>query len=400
MPPTRIEEGAVEARSFPRDVVPLLAGSMAIFVITVVLGILNGTDLVDLPHGVLLAHVHSGTLGWITLSIFAAAAWIFDTATMPRLLRDGSIAAVALYVAAFWADITSLRPVAGTLMLIAIVWFAVWVFQARGDREASIARLSMVLASVNLTIGGVLGVLLGLMLAGALDPSEGIAGAHPAMMVVGYLILAGVALDEQLLVGDEAVGVRAGAWQAWLFFVAGIALAVGVLFDLQPLLGLNLLGEVIGVVLVLVRLGRRIAGAGWSAVSAARHGAISVLWLIPALALLAYLIVRYIDDVEAAPRGLFLALDHATFVGVLTNGILGLLLVATAKRRSLWSWADQLVFWGVNLGLAVFVVGLIAEVAEIKRIGTPIMGASILLGLLTATVRLRAPEEGAAAAAA
>jgi hypothetical protein len=382
----------MEARSFPRDVVPLLAGSMAIFVITVVLGILNGTDLVDLPHGVLLAHVHSGTLGWITLSIFAAAAWIFDSASMPRLLRDGAIVAVALYVAAFWADIGSLRPVAGTLMLVTIVWFAVWVFQARGGREASTARLSMLLASVNLTIGGVLGVLLGLMLAGALDLPEGVAGAHPAMMVVGYLILAGVALDEQLLVGDEAVGTRAGTWQAWLFFVAGIALAVGVLFDVQPLLGLNLLGEIVGVVLVLVRLRRRIGRAEWSVASAARHGAISVLWLIPALALLAYLIVRYIDDVEAAPRGLFLALDHATFVGVLTNGILGLLLVATAARRGVWSWADQLVFWGVNLGLATFVVGLIADVAEIKRIGTPVMGASILLGLLAAAMRLRASE--------
>lgn len=382
----------MEARSFPRDVVPLLAGSMAIFVITVVLGILNGTDLVDLPHGVLLAHVHSGTLGWITLSIFAAAAWIFDSGSMPRLLRDGAIVAVALYVAAFWADIGSLRPVAGTLMLVAIVWFAAWAFQARGGREASTARLSMLLASVNLTIGGVLGVLLGLMLAGALDLPEGVAGAHPAMMVVGYLILAGVALDEQLLMGDEAVGARAGTWQAWLFFVAGIALAVGVLFDVQPLLGLNLLGEIVGVVLVLVRLRRRIGRAEWSVASAARHGAISVLWLIPALALLAYLIVRYVDDVEAAPRGLFLALDHATFVGVLTNGILGLLLVATAARRGVWSWADQLVFWGVNLGLATFVVGLIADVAEIKRIGTPVMGASILLGLLAAAMRLRASE--------
>lgn len=80
-------------RAVPRDVVPLLFAAMAIFVLTVVMGILNGTDLVDLPHGASLAHVHSGTLGWITLSIFAAAAWIFG-ARMPRLLRDGSIATV------------------------------------------------------------------------------------------------------------------------------------------------------------------------------------------------------------------------------------------------------------------------------------------------------------------
>jgi hypothetical protein len=210
------------------------------------------------------------------------------------------------------------------------------------------------------------------------------------MMVVGYLILAGVALDEQLLAGRGTERLdRAGTWQAYLFFGAGIALVVGILLDVQPLLGLNLLGEVVGVVLVLIRLRARIAGAGWGVAGAARHGAASVLWLVPALALLAYLIVTYIDDFESAPVRLLLALDHATFVGVLTNAILGLLLVASAGRRQLWAWADHLVFWGVNLGLVGFVLGLVADTAVLKRIATPVMGAAILLGLVTAAGRMR-----------
>jgi hypothetical protein len=339
-----------------REVAPLLLSAMGIFVLTVVMGILNGTDVVDLDHGTLLAHVHSGTLGWITLSIFAAAAWIFDGARMPRLLRDGAIAAVVLYA----------------------------------GRALTVPRLSMLLASINLVIGAVLGVILGLALAGTIDVGDEIAGAHPAMMVVGYLILAGVALDEQLLTGSEARPVtRAGRWQALLFFLAGIALAVGILFDVQPLLGLNLLGELAGVVIVFVRLRGGIAGAGWSSPSPARYGATSVLWLLPALALLGYLIVRYAETIDSAPRGLLLGLDHSTFVGILTNTILGLLLVATAARRATWAWADQLVFWRMNIGLAGFVIGLVAEVATVKRVFTPIMGAAILLGLLTATVRLR-----------
>jgi len=77
--------GVTADRTVSRVVAPLLFAAMAIFVVTVVMGILNGTDLVDLPHGALLAHVHSGTLGWISLSVFAGAAWIFD-ARMPRLL--------------------------------------------------------------------------------------------------------------------------------------------------------------------------------------------------------------------------------------------------------------------------------------------------------------------------
>lgn len=377
-------------RAVLRSVTPLLGAAMAIFVLTVAIGIANGTDVWTPAHGPLLAHVHSGTLGWITLAIFAAGAWIF-AAPLPRLLRDGSIVAVVLYIGAFWFDATSLRPVAGTLMLAAIVWYAVWVFGQRAAQTPTVPRLSMLLASVNLVIGGVLGVLLGLHLAGTIDLPEGIAGAHPAMMVVGYLILAGAAIDEQCLGGPGTEArPRAGVIQAWLFFIAGIALAVGVLFDVQPLLGVNLLGEIAGIVIVLVRLRGGIGGAGWPRASERLHAATSLLFLVPALVLLAYLIGRYADDIEAAPRGLFLALDHATFVGILTNAIFGLLLVVTAHRRALWAWADGLVFWGMNLGLAVFMVGLVADTAGVKRLGTPVMGASILLGLLTAAMRMRA----------
>jgi hypothetical protein len=379
----------VEDRALRRSIVPLLAAAMAIFVFTVVIGILNGTDALEPDHGLLLAHVHSGTLGWITLAIFAAGAWIFG-APLPRLLRDGAIVAVVFYVAMFWIDSEDLRPVAGALMLVAIVWFNAWVFQRRADGPMTVPRLSMLLAAVNLTIGGVLGVLLGLQLAGAIDLPEGIAGAHPAMMVVGYLILAGVAIDEQLLGGPGTEGLpRAGAIQAWSFFVAGIALAIGILFDLMPLLGLNLLGEVVGIAIVLTRQRRAIARAGWPLVSARLHASASLLFTLPALGLLAYVIVRYADDIESTPRELLLALDHATFIGILTNAILGLLVVATAARREIWSWADGLVFWGMNLGLVVFIVGLVADVANVKRVGTPIMGLGILLGLLTIAMRLR-----------
>ncbi|MEP6477719.1 MAG: hypothetical protein ABJC60_10660 [Actinomycetota bacterium] len=110
---------------------------------------------------------------------------------------------------------------------------------------------------------------------------------------------------------------------------------------------------------------RTIAGAGWPAASQRLHAAASLLFTIPALGLLAYIIGRYADDIESAPRGLFLALDHATFVGILTNAIVGLLLVVCATRREIWAWADALVFWGT------FLVGLVANEAVIKRIGTP-----------------------------
>jgi hypothetical protein len=42
-------------------------------------------------------------------------------------------------------------------VLAAIIWFAVWVFQQKSGRVLSVPKLSMLLASVNLVIGGILG---------------------------------------------------------------------------------------------------------------------------------------------------------------------------------------------------------------------------------------------------
>ena len=82
------------------------------------------------------------------------------------------------------------------------------------------------------------------------------------------------------------------------------------------------------------------------------------------------------------------AFDHSVFIGVMTNLILGMALTLAANRASHWAWADQIVFWVVNVGLVIFLVGLVAASPEIKRIGAPTMGIGILLGLATAAVRL------------
>lgn len=386
-------------RPIPRAVVPLLAAAMVIFVITVLIGILNGMDLWNVSHGALLAHVHAGTLGWITLSIFAGAAWVIGADRVPKALVWLSIAAVVLYVGAFFANLTQIRPYAGALMLFSMIWFTVWAFTARRGRPLTVSSLSVLLGLVNLVIGGILGVILGLMLAGVITYNDGFAGAHPAMMVVGYLLISATGVAEQLVNGPGADKLtRGGITQAVLFFLAGIILAVGVLLDIMPLLGLNLLFEIIGVALVLVRNRKAIAGAGWGAESPSRRGATSMLFLVPALALLGYLIVVYSEDIEAAPRGLFLALDHATFVGILTNAIFGLILVATAARRRSGFAVDQVVYWGTNVGLVLFIVGLVADQAIPKRIGTPLMGLSILLGLGLAATRLSGGREGGTAA--
>src|SRR3970282_1066632 len=68
--------GVTRPQLWPEIRVVLLA-AMAIFTYTIVIGILNGTDLVDFDRRRILGHVHGGTLGWLTLAVFAASFWLF-----------------------------------------------------------------------------------------------------------------------------------------------------------------------------------------------------------------------------------------------------------------------------------------------------------------------------------
>ena len=96
---------------------------------------------------------------------------------------------------------------------------------------------------------------------------------------------------------------------------------------------------------------------------------------------------------EVVPSWLFFALDHAMFIGVMSNALFGLIQIVTQERRSFWPWADDILFWGMNFGMVGFVISLLLDASLLERIFTPIMGLSILLALLTYTLRMRRPSE-------
>jgi len=74
--------------------------------------------------------------------------------------------------------------------------------------------------------------------------------------------------------------------------------------------------------------------------------------------------------------------------------MLGLLTTLMLRAHVRRSWVGQLIFWGVNLGLVVFVIGLLLDSAEIKRIGAPVMGIALLISLaILAWTALREPLE-------
>ena len=175
--------------------------AMAVFLVTIAIGILNGLDLVDFNRDQILTHVHSGTLGWISLSIVAAAAWLGGG--IDRRLATAVAALIPIYVLAFYLAQPTLRVVAGTLVLIAIVWLVVWAWQV-AMRNRSLPTLAVALGLTTFTYGAVIGVLRQIQLAGgpSLFPSSAdVVGAHASAMVFSYLILVAMGLLEWRVLG-------------------------------------------------------------------------------------------------------------------------------------------------------------------------------------------------------
>lgn len=385
----------------------LLQAAMVIFLVTVVVGILNGLDLVDFNGNTLLTHVHAGALGWITLGFFAACLWLFAEgrtlagwrARWLRPLSYGAVLAVALYVAAFYSGDLAWRLAGGSVTLAAIVGFFVWVVDGSRGRRLSTPHLALLAAMITLTIGAALGVILGIWLKGGLRslPQE-IFVTHPTTMVVGYLVLAGMGIAEWRLdpASARSPASRGGWAQVALPFLGGLVLTGGALLNNEVIIGLYVPLQVIGVIIFLARMWSHIAGAAWRAASSGRLFALSALFLAANVGLMTYLVVSYLTgaygdppDFMRIPTWLVFAMDHAMFIGVMNNGLFGLVYEAARARRSFWPWADHLLFWGMNAGLVGFVVGLIRQEALLKQIFTPIMGASILLVMLAYTIRLQ-----------
>lgn len=362
-----------------------------IFVITVVIGILNGTDIWDPPTNTLLTHVHAGTLGWITLAVFGAAIWMFGSEDDPstRMIANVSIVTLSVYVLAFWSvdltDTSIQRPIGGTLAFIAMLWVFVWVLRQMRGRSYDVAQFGMMLALLFLVLGAILGVALGLQIAEieivAPENAEQLGGAHPAAMVIGYVILATVAMIEWMIRGGKAPVIseaKAGAVQMSLIFLAGLLGMVGFLIDNEMLIQLNVPLEIVGLVILLWRLRTFLAPSQWGGSMVNLFIRTAVVGLVIGLALLTYVISLFVagEDFEVISPWL-IALDHTNFIMAVTNLIFAMMASLLVVSES----ANRVIFWGANVGVAGFVVGLIAENAVVKRVFTPILGLALLYGI-------------------
>ena len=387
--------GMPAGSGWARQVRSLWFVAMAVFLVTIGIGIVNGLDLYTFNRDELLTHVHSGTLGWITLSLVAASAWF--AGGIDRRLAIALGVTIPVYVAAFYLAIPWLRAAVGGVLLVEIVWLVVWAWGLYRVRR-SLPSLAIAMGFTTFTYGAIIGVLRQVQLANGptfFPGSADLVGAHASAMVFSYLILVAMGLIEWR-VRDTTGLPRGGVVQLVALFAGGAVLSITLLFlsgdALQAAGGIDLLVDIVAVGLFVVRVLPKALRTDWRS-GGGRHIAASALFVPVAMAIFLYVVFKFIGD----PK---LATDPTPVAGVLTatNLVLGLLNTLTADRRSRWPWADQIAFWGTNIGLAIFLVGLVATSSTIKEIGAPLMGVCLLVGLATLAMRLRDSDLRAAAA--
>src|SRR6188474_1443668 len=132
--------------------------AMAVFVVNIVIGILNGADVVEFDRNQILTHVHAGTVGWLTLTIVASTFLLFRAADRRLMLALAVL--VPIYVLAFYSGNFVFRAVGGTALLVAVLWLLVWVWRTFLASERTLPRLAVTLGITSFAYGAVFGVLI------------------------------------------------------------------------------------------------------------------------------------------------------------------------------------------------------------------------------------------------
>lgn len=379
----------------------LYIGAGLLFLANISLGILNVFSGETIAKGQILAHLHSGTIGWITLSVIATALWVFASqgpasdlyVLWSKILTIVGLTAVAGYVSAFGFvfnanDSLWLLPLFGVPMWATIVGgFLFTALTLKRQVTVTTVHLLFFGALLVASLGATMGVLWGLNLTGAISPyptgAEPI-GAHAAPMDM-YLALAFAGFVELFLRKDDHERwTRPGMWQMVLGVAAAFVISGGLFAGFPMVAPLALVLFVASFAIYLVRVGWR--AFVLNPLAKGQNAAVffgGVFFPIYIVMFVVFVPLYFIPG-ELPPHWLLVAFAHIAFVGAATN-----LILATQSAygghadvsRDLEPWG----YWILNAGLIAFILG---EYQPGVRHGAMIMAVGALLGLYVAWSRL------------
>lgn len=367
----------------------MLSVALLIFVYTILIGILNGLDLIEFSRQQLLSHLHGGTLGWMTLAILGVTLWLFGagetstSARTARVLAYAAPAAIALYVLAFATTMGSARPLAGAATLLVLIGVAVWAFRRARAVPLTVPHLLVLVGLTSSVIGGMFGVVNGLAI--ALDwtwvPASFFA-AHPGTMEVGFIIPVAMGLAEWGLRRDmpgQRV-TRAGRAQVGLMLLAFLWVLGFTLAEQDEAAGLGIVFAIAGLIVFFARLGGIARRTSLLARGPERHALAGGVLLGATIVYIFVVLQLAQGDFSQIPRGQILSFLHLMSVGGATNALLAFV-IYLSRRVSVTSLVDDVAFWGVNVGVIGFVVALTTDIRALIMVFVPLMGIGLLVAI-------------------
>ncbi len=389
----------------------LFLGSASLFLVNIAFGFNNALSTGAIPRWQVLVHLHSGSIGWITLSLIGMAIWVFtgDRTVSDRYVRririivGLSVLAFAAFIVSFGlafalgGNVFALLPIFGTGAML-MIWVAALFALTQLRNQPVVTNVHVLVAGglVVAAVGATMGVLLGTEYVFGTFlplPAGDRVGIHAGMMDT-YVLLVASAIVEWFVLKDAAGRwTRPGLAQALAGTVGALLVPIAFLTNLLdvflPVFALLLL------VFLVLFLGRM----GWKALrrSPLRRGAdawgfFGAVWLVIFVALFIWAIVGGVAaDPAGAPTWFYAVFAHSAFVGMMTNLLLGVFSARTQETSDRRLWAEPAAMWLLNAGLVVFFT---LKIAFDSRLGALVMGVGVLLGVGIMIRRLLAgPDE-------
>jgi hypothetical protein len=381
----------------------VFAASALIFLVTIALGFLNVFTTGTLPRWQLLMHLHSATLGWMTLSVFGAAVWLFtadravsDTyASRVRWLARLMIVAFVGLIASFGVAFSQRGDAFYLLAVFApfatlTIWAAAALFLHQLTRLAEVTTAHLLMAAGFLVLGlaVVFGNVMALGRADILSVPDFASTTH-VFGIFGYQVLVTTGIIEWLALRERGGWTRTGALQVGLGVLLGtwvpLLLVLSVAGLPEGLLPMFLLFGVLGLFVLFgfIFLGR----TGVQALRTNPFTAGIEAWIFFATLWFAVGVLSFpLRFALGDPDWWMVANAHVSNVGIVTNMIFGVMAARTRFARERSSVAQQAAMWLTNVGVVVF-VGLF--IATESTHGALVMGAGVLLGVAWALYTLR-----------
>lgn len=376
-----------------------------LFLVNILLGAVNAVTAGPIPRWQVLTHLHAGTVGWITLGVIGFAIWLCSNTREVRAtdvkrvrwLTGLSIVAFTGLIASFGIAYSQggaalyLVPIFGSGAALVIWSVAIYaVTQLRRQPTVTTPHILVVggllIGSLGVTVGVLIGI--GTAIEGVLPIThdQGIFGHQ--LTVETYLLLVATGIVEWLGLNETSGRwTRAGVTQAIVGGVAGLVgpltlllLAVGLPEETVAVISLvSLLGFLLFTGIFLVRIGHHALRTNPFRPGVGSWVFFGTLWLVT------YVLSFFVSPAIGSPDWLTILTLHSLFVGVMTNLLLGVLSARTHVARDSQRWVEISAVWLLNGGMVVF---FILEATRETSHGALLMGAGVLLGVVTMLRRL------------